>query len=351
MSKFLNESLLSLKPYIPGEQPKKGVFVKLNTNENPYFLSKYAVDAVTRQTFEKLNLYSDPESYDLRKTIAQSYKVNMENVIVSNGSDEVLAFIFIAFCQNGVAFPDITYGFYKVFASLFNLNCTQIPLNKNFDIVVEDYKNLNKAIVLANPNAQTGKLLTTNQIKTLLEQNKNSVVVIDEAYIDFGGESAVYLTKQYKNLIVVQTFSKSRSLAGARVGFAIADKELIEDLNKVKNSFNPYNVNRISSLVAQRAMQDEKYFKSSCKQIIYNRERLVRELKKLGFEVIDSSANFIMAKSNKIGGEELYLALKKREVLVRHFNDERIKEFVRITVGTSEQVDMLLYQIKRILDV
>ncbi|MBO5328336.1 MAG: histidinol-phosphate transaminase [Clostridia bacterium] len=349
MSKFLAQKLNTLKPYVPGEQPKDAQYIKLNTNENPYSPSKYSVDAIDREQIEKLKLYSDPESFNLRTAIANYYNVNLQNIIVGNGSDEILAFIFAAYGECGVVFPDITYGFYRVFANLYGVKYDAIPLTDDYKIDVNDYEKANKTVIIANPNAQTGDYLTLIQIEELLKNNRENVVVIDEAYIDFGGESAVKLIDKYENLIVVQTFSKSRSLAGARVGFAVASSALIADLNAVKNSFNPYNVNRLSALLAEKAIKDKEYFIQNCNKIIATRKRLVENLKSLGFFVIPSKANFIMTKTEKISGERLYLQLKERGVLVRYFSDERIKNFVRITIGTDEQTNILIAKIKEII--
>lgn len=348
MSDFLNKKLQSLQPYVPGEQPKRD-YIKLNTNENPYFPSKYAVGAVSGERLNNLRLYSDPECGALNAAIAAYYGVNPENVISTNGSDEVLAFCFAAFCQGGALFPDITYGFYKVFAGFFGVDYKEIPLKGDFTVDIAPYMNCGKTVVLANPNAQTGIYLPLESIEKIVKSNPVNVVIIDEAYVDFGGESAVGLTEKYKNLVVVQTFSKSRSLAGARVGFAVADKGLIGDINRVKFSFNPYNVNRLSMAVAAEAMRDVDYFKTCVDRIICSRERLIEGLKRLGFDVLPSKANFVLARHNAVAGLTLYGLLRERGILVRHFPDERIKDFVRITVGTDEQVDLLLKSVKEIL--
>lgn len=349
MSKFFSSQLNKLSPYVPGEQPQGRQYVKLNTNESPYFPSRYSIDGISREELEKLRLYSDPECMELRKAIAEYYGVKKENVITSNGSDEVLAFAFQAFGSKGIVFPDITYGFYSVFASLYNLDYKKIPLKEDFSINVNDYLSTRKMVVLANPNAQTGKYLELSEIEKIVNENADNVVLIDEAYIDFGGESAVKLTKKYGNLVVVQTFSKSRSLAGARVGFAVANEELINDLNRIKYSFNPYNVNRLSILLATNAIKDKEYFEFCTKKIIEEREKLTCELTKRGFTVLDSKANFVLARPNAIKGKELYEKLKERGVLVRRFDDERISDFVRITIGSKEQMQTLLEQTDKIL--
>lgn len=351
MSIYLDKRLQSLTPYTPGEQPQSSEkFIKLNTNESPYFPSKYSLARINSAEKKKLRLYSDPESGELARAIAEYYGVTSENVMPVNGSDEALAFCFAAFGDKGAVFPDVTYGFYKVFAGLFDVKYTEIPLKKDFSVNVKDYLDKNKTVFLANPNAQTGMYLPLAEIETIVSSNPKSVVVIDEAYVDFGGVSAVKLIKHYKNLVVVQTFSKSRSLAGARVGFAVADKELIADLQRVKYSFNPYNVNRLSAALATEAIKDRKYFGACRKKIMSTREKLTAGLKELGFEVLPSKANFVLAQSDRISGGELYKKLKEEGVLVRHFSDKRIDNFVRITIGTDAQIKILLNKIKNIME-
>lgn len=350
MSEFFSKKLEGLKPYVPGEQPTGGWdIIKLNTNESPFCPSAAAVNAVTAAELDALRLYSDPTCGSLAAAIADFYGVKKGNVLPSNGSDEILAFAFAAFGDKGVCFPDVTYGFYKVFASLFGVKYTEIPLDKDFKVRAEDYFNAGKTVVIANPNAQTGVYLSPEKIEEILKNNPENVVIIDEAYIDFGGESAVKFIGKYKNLVVVQTFSKSRSLAGARVGFAVADEGLISDLNRVKYSFNPYNVNRLSMLLAEKAIKDAVYFKKSTAKIIENRAYLTSELEKLGFSVVPSLANFVLCRNDKKNGKSIYEELKKRGVLVRRFDDERISDYLRITVGTKEQIDKLLACIKEIL--
>lgn len=350
MSIFLDKKLESLEPYTPGEQPEQGKYIKLNTNENPYFPSKYAIDTVDKQQLEKLRLYSDPDSRELSAVIAAYYGVNVENVLTTNGSDEALAFCFSAFCGHGAVFPDITYGFYKVFAGLFGVGYSEIPLADDFTVDVRPYLDCGKTVILANPNAQTGILLGRDEIERIIKSNPRNAVVIDEAYVDFGGQSLIPLIKKYNNLVVVQTFSKSRSLAGARVGFAVADKELIGDLKRVKFSFNPYNVNRISGALAAEAMRDKKYFSECVGKIIENREKLSDGLRRAGFEVLPSTANFILAKNCKTGGRELYESLKNEGILVRHFPDRRINDYIRITVGKEEECVALLEKIRKITE-
>ncbi len=350
MSEYLAKDLLTLAPYVPGEQPKDGAFVKLNTNENPYFPSRYAVSLITDKAIDDLRLYSDPTCAALRGAIAAHYGVGEKNVAVGNGSDEILAFAFRAFAENGVCFPDVTYGFYKVFAALFGAAAEIVPLREDFTVDAAQYADKKKLVVIANPNAQTGIYLPLSAVETLAESNRGSVVLVDEAYVDFGGESAVKLIGKYDNLLIVQTFSKSRSLAGARVGFALADEKLIADLERVKYSFNPYNVNRLSAILAKAAMEDVSYFADSTEKIVRTRESFAAELKKLGFSAIPSSANFIMAKHEKIGGAALYEKLKTRGILVRHFGEERIRDYVRVSIGTPENMRVFCEAAKEIID-
>lgn len=351
MSKFFSEKYKNLTPYVPGEQPKEREYIKLNTNESPFPPSSLAVKMVKKES-KKLYLYSDPDSRELTQTVARYYGVNREQVIMTNGSDEVLNFAFMAFCdeQNPAIFPDITYGFYKVFAEINNVPYKEIPLKEDFSIAVEDYINEKGTVFIANPNAPTGIYLSLEEIEKIVQSNTNRVVVIDEAYIDFGGESAVKLVDKYNNLLVTQTFSKSRSMAGARLGFGIASKEIINDLESIKYSTNPYNVNRMTAVAGIGAINDDNYFKNNCKTIIDNREFTVKGLKDLGFILTDSKANFIFAKSDKIGGKELYLKLKENGILVRHFEKERIKDYVRITIGSMYQMQKLLKKVKNVLE-
>ncbi len=350
MSRFFSEKLSALEPYTPGEQPRDMVYVKLNTNESPYPPSPKAL-AVIEGEAAKLNLYSDPTAKSLHDAIAAHYGVTADRVIATNGSDEVLAFAFDAFASGkSLAFPDVTYGFYPVFANLFGIPYTTVPLDETLTIRVEDYEGIDSTVVIANPNAQTGTYLPLSKIEELVQQNPDRVVIVDEAYIDFGGESAIHLTDRYDNLLVVQTFSKSRNLAGARVGFAVGCADLIADLNRVKYSFNPYNVNRISMAAAAEAMKDEAYFKVCTQKVVETRAYTAEVLTKLGFTYPASMANFILAHTDKIGGKELYQQLKFRGVLVRHLSDERITDSIRITIGTKEQMETLIQKIQEILE-
>ena len=350
MSRFFTSKLSSLVPYTPGEQPKDMEYIKLNTNESPYPPSKGVLEAALNEA-GKLHLYCDPVCRSATEKLAEIYNVDFDEVLLTNGSDEILNFAFMAFCDkdNPIVFADITYGFYPVFANLNGIPYEIIPLNDNFEIDINDYIGINKNIVIANPNAPTGRYLEPQEIEKIVSSNKNNVVIVDEAYIDFGGESVIPLTKKYDNLLVTGTFSKSRSLAGGRLGFGIGCKDLIRDLNTIKYSTNPYNVNRMTQAAGYAALCDNDYYMSNCKTIIENREFTRAQLEALGFYVLPSKANFVFAKSDKISGEELYLRLKEKGILVRHFSKERIKEFNRITIGTKEQMEALISATKEIL--
>ena len=347
MSRFFTEKYASLTPYTPGEQPRDMQYVKLNTNESPFPPSPAVAAAVAAQC-GKLQLYSDPESTALREKLAEIYGVDKKQVIVSNGSDEVLNFAFMAFGEE-LAFPDISYGFYPVFAELNRIPYTQIPLKEDFSIDPRDYMGIGKTVVIANPNAPTGLCLRLADIEAIVRSNPDNVVIIDEAYVDFGGESAVSLVDQYENLLVIQTFSKSRSMAGARLGFAIGNEKLIDDLNTLRYSTNPYNVNRMTEFAGVAALEENSYYMDNAQTIIRNREWTTEQLRALGFTVLDSKANFVFAKSDRVDGESLYKELKKRGVLVRHFTKARIANFNRITIGTMEQMEILIQTIRQIL--
>lgn len=351
MSNYLSKKYSQLIPYVPGEQPKDFKYVKLNTNESPFPPCLEVIQAIEKAS-KNLQLYSDPECKPLVQELAKLYSIDEKEIIFTNGSDEILNFAFMAFCDknNPAAFPNITYGFYKVFAQLNNIPYEEIPLKDDFTIDVNDYIGINKTIFIANPNAPTGICLSKEDIEKILVSNPNNVVVIDEAYIDFGGESCAGLINKYKNLLVTQTFSKSRSMAGARLGFGVACKELIQDLNTIKYSTNPYNINSLTMSAGVATLKNDQYTKNNCKKIIENRMFVTNELEKLGFEVLPSKANFVFVKSNKISGEKLYLSLKSKGVLVRHFSKEEIKEFNRITIGNEEQNLFLLSKIKEILE-
>jgi len=352
MSKFLNNNLKSLEAYTPGEQPRDKKYIKLNTNESPYPPSCAVIDAVNSQEVSDLRLYSDPLCKTLKEKLADRYDVKYENVFVSNGSDESLNFYFMAFCglENPVVFPEISYGFYKVFADLYGIPYTAIPLKSDFSIDISDYIGINKNIVIANPNAPTGLALPLSDIERIVASNPENIVLIDEAYVDFGGESAVSLTKKYDNLLVVQTFSKSRSLAGARLGYAIGNAEIIADLEKIKYSTNPYNINRLTLVAGSAAIDSDEYFAENCRRIMATRSYTTNELTKLGFTCIPSSTNFIFAKSDDISGNDLYLKLKEKGVLIRHFSTPAICEYNRITIGTQEEMETFIEKVKECLN-
>ncbi|MBQ2896835.1 MAG: histidinol-phosphate transaminase [Clostridia bacterium] len=351
MSRFFSEKLKRLTPYTPGEQPKDMKYIKLNTNESPFKPSENAINCAKKAT-ESLNLYPDPECRQLTEKIASLLGVDYDEVLVTNGSDEILNFAFIAFCDAacGAAFPDITYGFYPVFADLNGVEYTKIPLNDDFTVDISKYFNLNKTIFIANPNAPTGIALTQNEIEEILKNNPCNVVVIDEAYVDFGGQSCVPLIKKYDNLLVTQTFSKSRSMAGARLGFGVGSKEIIKDLNTVKYSTNPYNINKMTMAAGIGILEDNDYVLNNCKEIIKNREFTVKELEKLGFVLTNSKTNFVFAKHLKISGKQLYLKLKENGILVRHFDKPKISEYNRITIGTLDEMKILISTTKKILE-
>ncbi|MBQ9762109.1 MAG: histidinol-phosphate transaminase [Oscillospiraceae bacterium] len=351
MSRFFSEKYSALTPYTPGEQPRDQRYIKLNTNESPFPPSPLAQQKA-RAEAEKLELYSDPTCAALTTQAAAVLGVAEDEIIFSNGSDEVLNFAFMAFCDEShpAIFPDITYGFYKVFAALNGIPFRQIPLKEDFTVDIQDYVNQNKTIFLANPNAPTGLCLSLGQIETIVKSNPNSIVVIDEAYIDFGGETAIPLTKQYDNLLVVQTFSKSRSMAGARLGFAVGNRALIRDLNTIKYSVNPYNVNRMTMAAGVGALEDTDYFRSNCQKIIQNRDWTTAELRKLGFTVLDSLTNFVFAKSEAVPGKQLYERLKAKGILVRHFDTPRLTDYVRITIGDEAQMAAFIRATKEILE-
>ncbi|MBQ8834912.1 MAG: histidinol-phosphate transaminase [Oscillospiraceae bacterium] len=351
MSRFFSEKFSSLVPYTPGEQPKDMQYVKLNTNESPFPPSP-GVKAAVEEQCGKLQLYSDPECTQLREKLAQVYGVSPNQVVVTNGSDEVLNFAFMAFAdeQRPLAFADITYGFYPVFAEINRIPYEVIPLKEDFTMNPADYIGINKTIVIANPNAPTGLAMSLSDIERIVQSNPDNVVIVDEAYVDFGGESAVTLVDKYDNLLVTQTFSKSRSMAGARLGFGIGNEKLIADLNTIRYSTNPYNVNRMTEAAGVAALEENGYYMANCRTIMENRAWTIRELEKRGFSVLPSLTNFVFAKSNAIGGGRLYQELKKRGILVRHFGKERIKEYNRITIGTLEQMGALMAAIDRILE-
>ena len=350
MSRFFSDKYRDLEPYVPGEQPKDKKYVKLNTNESPFPVSEKAM-AEAVKALKELQLYPDPDCSLLRDKIAAYYGVSPSNVFISNGSDEALNFAFMAFCgeDSPAVFPDITYGFYPVFSQVNNIPYEIIALEPDFTVPVDVFKRVSGTLVIADPNAPTGIFLGPDAIEEIVSSDSERVVIVDEAYIDFGGESCVPLTKKYDNLLVVQTFSKSRSMAGARLGFAIGNEALINDLNTIKYSTNPYNVNRVSQALGIGVMEDDEYTRSNCRAIIENRAYLTAELENRGFKVIPSLTNFVFASHPDITGKELYLKLKERGVLVRYFDRDRLYDYVRISIGTRQQLDILLEKIKELI--
>ncbi len=350
MSRFFSEKYSKLTPYVPGEQPRDRSYNKLNTNESPFPPSPLA-QRLARQAAGDLQLYSDPECLALKRVAAERFGISEDEIIFTNSSDETLSFLFMAFCDSKrpAVFADITYGFYRVFAARENVPFREIPLRDDFSIDVSDYMDAKGTVFIANPNAPTGLALSASDIERIAASNPDNVVVVDEAYVDFGAESCLPLIKKYGNLIVTQTFSKSRSLAGGRLGFAAGNRELIADINTIKYSVNPYDVNRMSMAAGIGALLDEEYFRDCCERIKENRAYTQKRLAELGFEFNPSLSNFVFARRPGISGEELYLKLKARGVLIRHFGSERLRDHIRITIGSREQMDGFFGALEAIL--
>ncbi len=351
MSRFFSKKYDALVPYIPGEQPKEQQYIKLNTNESPFPPSPTA-QTMARKAAENLQLYSDPECRDLIREAAEYFGVDKEEILFTNGSDEILNFAFMAFCdkEHSAVFPNITYGFYSVFAELNGISYREIPLRKDFRICVEDYLGGDETVFLANPNAPTGIALPRSEIERIVASNRDRVVVIDEAYVDFGGESALPLVREYDNLLVVGTMSKSRSLAGARLGFGFGCRELIKDLNIIKYSTNPYNINRMTEAAGIGALRDADYFRNNCIEIVKIREWTTEILESLDFFVLPSCANFVFAKHKSVPGYEIYRRLREKGVLIRHFDTPLLKDYNRISIGSREQMKILAKKLKEILE-
>ena len=350
MSQYWTELVKRLDPYTPGEQPQDQQYIKLNTNENPYPPAASVLQAIDDFDKQRLRLYPDPESARLRNALAKYHSVESHNVFLGNGSDEVLAHSFQAFFKRDkpLLFPDISYSFYPVYCGLYQIDYQPIPLAQDFIINIDDYAVDHGGIIFPNPNAPTGLLMALDQVEQLC-RNSDSVVIVDEAYIDFGGKSAVALTRQFDNLLVIRTFSKSRSLAGIRLGYAIGQRDLIEALNRVKNSFNSYPVDALAQAAALASVADDEVFTAGCEQIIRTRESMTHQLSAMGFRVLPSAANFVFAEHRKQPARKIYQALKKNGVLVRYFDQPRIDNFLRITVGTDDDVAQLVEQLKVIL--
>lgn len=350
MSRFLAQNLQRLDPYVPGEQPRDKKYIKLNTNESPYPPAPAVLAAINSDQAADLRLYSDPTLQNLRAAIAGRYQVTPQQVFCGNGSDEVLSFAFRAWgAERGVVFPDLSYGFYPIFADYYGLDAKIVPLREDFTLNPANYENIGRMVVIANPNAPTGLAVPAKAICRIAKTNPETVVLVDEAYVDFGGESCVPLLSECENLVVVQTFSKSRQLAGARLGFALASEELIADLERLRCSFNPYNVNRLTELAGTLAMQEEAWFAACCEKIKATRANTTAGLQALGFTVLPSLTNFIFAKAPGVSGGRLYRRLREQGILVRHFDAPRVSDYVRITIGSDEQMDTLLAAVSQLL--
>jgi histidinol-phosphate aminotransferase len=351
MSKFWSDAVHKLKPYVPGEQPRDMRFVKLNTNENPYPPSPRVLDRIKRRAGENLRRYPDPEAAELREAIADFYALDRRQVFVGNGSDEILALAFYAFFQKPepVLFADITYSFYDVYCNFFNIAYEQIPLRDDFRIAPADYQKPNGGIILANPNALTGRCLEVAQIESLLQHHNRQVVLVDEAYIDFGGRSCVALIGRYPNLLVVQTFSKSRSLAGLRVGFAMGAAALVEGLLRAKDSFNSYPLDQLALAGAVESIRDVAYFRNTCRKVIRTRQQVVETLKSLQFTVVPSKANFICIRHQTAKAADLYRQLKQRGILVRYFAAPRVENYLRVTIGTDAEMKTFIDTLTELL--
>lgn len=353
MSRFWSSIVHSLTPYVPGEQPKLSNLIKLNTNENPYGPSPKVLEVLQAEAAESLRLYPDPNADNVKAAVAAYYGLTPAQVFVGNGSDEVLAHTFQALLKHPkpLLFPDISYSFYPVYCALYGVDYEMVPLTDAFEILLEDYERPNGGIMFPNPNAPTGRLVSLSSIETLLQRNTDSVLVVDEAYVDFGGETAIPLVDRYPNLLVIQTLSKSRSLAGLRVGFAAGHRDLIEALERVKNSFNSYPLDRFAIAGAVAAMEDRAYFEQTRRAIIRTREALVRNLSEFGFEVLPSAANFVFARHPERDAGELAKQLRERSIIVRHFRQPRIDQFLRITVGRESECAALIEALREIIGV
>lgn len=351
MSREWTKNLRNIEPYVPGEQSKDKDIVKINANENPYPPSPKAIEALKSFDTNKLRFYPSANSTKLKEAIAKYYKVDVSNVFVGNGSDDVLAVAFQSFfnSEKPIVYPDLTYSFYPVWCSLFGIKYKNYPVGDDFRINPEDYKEKNGGVVIPNPNAPTSLGEGLDFVEKILNYNQDSVVIIDEAYVDFGGTSSIPLIDKYENLLVTGTFSKSRSLAGLRIGFAIGSKALIDVMEAVKNSYNSYTVDSLSIEMGAASIEDDEYFKSTCKKVIKTRERVTLELEKLGFDVLDSQTNFIFATHNEHNMKSLFEYLKTQKVFIRYFSLPRIENYVRITIGTNEEMDIFLEKTKEFI--
>lgn len=348
MENLWKNNLRKITPYVPGEQSKEKNIVKLNANENPYPPSPKAIEALKSFNSDRLRYYPNANSTELKEALAEYYNVDIENIFVGNGSDDVLAIAFQSFFNSDkpIVYPDLTYSFYPVWCDLFGIPYKTYPVDDNFRIIPEDYKEANGGVVIPNPNAPTSIGEGLDFVEKIMQYNPDSVVIIDEAYVDFGGTSSVELTNKYKNLLITGTFSKSRSLAGLRIGFAVGSKELISVMEAVKNSYNSYTVDSVSIAMGTASVRDDEYFKATCKRIIDTRERFTKEMKELGFKVLDSSTNFIFATHSDLSMKDMFEYLKTKNVFIRYFSLPRIDNYTRITIGTDEEMDILLKEIK-----
>lgn len=353
MSRFARERIQAIAPYVPGEQPKAGdrerPLIKLNTNELPYPPAPGVMEALSRGEVERVRLYPELEPAALQLAVAEFYGISPAQVFCGNGSDEVIAFSYMAFCEQRICYPAISYGFYPVYANLFGLEADEVPLRESWVLAVEDYIQRQGPIILANPNAPTGLAVEVGELEKIIAADPNRLVIVDEAYTDFWIDSCVRLIPQYDNLLVIQTLSKSRGLAGLRIGLALGNEALIRDLNKVKYSFHPYNINRLSQLAGAAAFEDNAYFDEVRGKIIATREWTKRELDRLGFVQTDSQTNFLFARHPNVAGEQLYRLLRERGILVRHFKQEKLEEYLRITVGTGDEMRALVAALEGIL--
>ncbi|NCB05451.1 MAG: histidinol-phosphate transaminase [Clostridia bacterium] len=352
MSDYLLPRLQALAPYTPGEQPQDKRYLKLNTNESPFPPSPMVLDALSREQVSALNLYPDPSCAALKRAIADEYGLAPENVFVGNGSDEVLGFSFMAYADaaHPMVIPSVSYGFYQVYAALLGAPARKIPLREDFTVPVEPFLSCGGMVAIANPNAPTGIAMALPDVERIVSSNPKNIVLIDEAYVDFGGESALPLLSKYHNLLIVRTFSKSRSLAGGRLGYALANQAIISDLERVKFSFHPYSINRLTILAGVAALSDKPYFERCVREICRVRVETSNQLLELGFRVTPSSTNFLFASPPSRDGRGYYEALRQRGILVRYFAQETLTEYVRITVGTQEQMERLLFATKELIE-
>lgn len=353
MSSYWSDFVKDLEPYSPGEQPQISNITKLNTNENPYGPSPAVIKAISQAADDRLRLYPPPEAEQLKSKIAEHFQLSASQVFVGNGSDEVLAHVFNGLLNHPekgpLLFPDISYSFYPVFCQLYDISHEKVPLAEDFSIDVNQYQRANGGIIFPNPNAPTGMLLGLDAIESLLQKNADSVVVVDEAYVDFGGETAASLIDQYQNLLVVQTMSKSRSLAGMRVGYALGSEHLIEGLNRIKNSFNSYPLGHLQIAAAIAAFDDQSYFQKTSQKVITARENVVQQLENLGFKVLPSKANFVLAHHPEHAAESMAESLRAKGIVVRYFAKPRIDKYLRITIGTESQNSLLIDSLKQIV--